>query len=77
MSETPQLPPSSDEKFWTADILREVYNPNVSGAQSHAPHGSYSLENGLIICNGCGNSHTMPLDTKKYAIVDGRIEKRA
>lgn len=69
------LPKSSDDRFWTPDAERnqieidKIVKPDMSQhyLEWRGPHA---------VCTKCPYAHTVPLDIRKYDIVNGQPVKK-
>ena len=68
---TTPLPASSDKTFWGEDAQVEVVN--VNNLQETPLSDHYLVWDGPYAkCVSCPFEHTIPLDYKKYELVDGK-----
>lgn len=65
------LPASSNKDFWVDDSFSETVNVNEIAAPKMSDH--YLVWDGPHAkCVSCPFAHTIPLDFRKYDLVDGK-----
>jgi hypothetical protein len=65
------LPPSSDREFWKGSVV------TVEVALDKAMGEHYLVwRAGYAVCTSCPYEHTIPLNPKRYNLVDGKVVKR-
>lgn len=65
------LPPSEDKEFWKGDVSTYDKQP-----PELPKHHKYEWRGPFAVCITCKNTHSVPIDPKKFDIVNGELVSR-